>query len=406
MKVSFAVWRQWVIAGILIGLSISLFKMLLLDWDVFKRLTTGEPLVYFGALVLSALMMQYFKQRYPMIRGSGCPQLKGVLINRLEMRPETELPLKFGSVVLMNGIGVSVGSAGPAVQIGAYLGQLILKGRKDNDFLLNCAMASFAVLYGIPFAAVAFSVEEYQMKLKLEQLLSLAVVMSAALGIRFWLFGFSPTLQFSMDRYPGWQGTVLLFAMALTIGIMFKYGLLWTGKLFVWKSMILLPFVLTFYFSTRLPQILGGGIELFSFMEDQSSSILFETAVILLLGKFVFSLLCLSSGVPAGVFLPTLAIGGILGSVTALYSLEYLSESVLAYNSYVVLGIALICTAIFRRPFTAALLAVELTGNFGWLPYILLLAIVMNCLLKQFGDRPLNEILLEKLLDEDLNIDY
>jgi H+/Cl- antiporter ClcA len=201
-----------------------------------------------------------------------------------------------------------------------------------------------------------------------------------------------------------WRQWVI--AVALTIGLMFKYALLWTGKLFVWKPLILFPFVLTFYFSTRLPQILGGGIELFSFMEDQSASILFETAVILLLGKFVFSLLCLSSGVPAGVFLPTLAIGGILGSVTALYSLEYLSESVLAYNSYVVLGIALICTAIFRRPFTAALMAVELTGNFGWLPYILLLAILMNGLLKQFGDRPLNEILLDKLLDEDLNIDY
>jgi len=125
---------------------------------------------YFGILVMSAFVMHYFKQRFPMIRGSGCPQLKGVLLNRLEMKPEVELPLKFGSVVLMNGLGLSVGSAGPAVQLGACFGQLILKGRKNCDFLHSCAMAAFAVLYGVPMAAIAFAIEEYQLKFKLEQL--------------------------------------------------------------------------------------------------------------------------------------------------------------------------------------------------------------------------------------------
>lgn len=403
---SFAVCREWVIAGILIGLSISLFKILLLDWDVFTRLTTGEPLVYLGVLVLSAFVMHYFKARFPMIRGSGCPQLKGVLNNRLEMKPEAELPLKFGSVVLMNGLGLSAGSAGPAVQLGAYFGQLILKGRKNNDFLLSCAMAAFAVLYGVPMAAVAFAIEEYQMKLKLYQLLSLGVIMSVALGIRYSLFGFSPTLNFTMERYPNWLGTGMLFSVSLFLGLVFKYSQLWLGKLYRWKPLLLLPFMLTFYFSKIMPQLLGGGIVLFSYMEAKGPSLLLETAILLLLGKVIFSLVCLSSGVPAGVFLPILAIGGILGSASALFSLENFSESVLAYNSYIVLGIALISTVILRRPFTAALLAVELTGNYGWIPHLLLTSLIMNGLLQRLGDRPLNEALLEKLLDENKSIDY
>lgn len=403
---SSAVWRQWVIAGILIGLSISLFKILLLDWDVFTRLTTGEPLVYLGVLVLSAFVMHYFKQRFPMIRGSGCPQLKGVMLNRLEMKPEAELPLKFGSVVLMNGLGLSAGSAGPAVQLGAYFGQLILKGRKNNAFLLSCAMAAFAVLYGVPMAAIAFAIEEYQMKLNLEQLLSLGVIMTVALGIRYGLFGFAPTLNFTMERYPIWLGLGMLFGVSQMLGLAFKYSQLWLGKLYRWKPLILLPFMLTYYFSKVMPQLLGGGIVLFSFMEAQGASLLLETAIMLLLGKVIFSLVCLSSGVPAGVFLPILAIGGILGSATALFSLENFSESVLAYNSYIVLGIALISTVILRRPFTAALLAVELTGNYGWIPHILLTSLIMNGLLQRLGDRPLNEALLEKLLDENKSMDY
>lgn len=406
MKVSSAVWRQWVIAGILIGLIISLFKILLLDWDVFTRLTTGDPLVYLAVLVLSAFVMHYFKQRFPMIRGSGCPQLKGVLLNRLEMKPEAELPLKFGSVVLMNGLGLSAGSAGPAVQLGAYFGQLILKGRKNNDFLLSCAMAAFAVLYGVPMAAVAFAIEEYQMKLKLEQLLSLGVIMTVALSIRYTLFGFAPTLNFTMARFPIWLGMSMLFGGSLVLGLAFKNSQLWLGKLYRWKPLILLPFMLTYYFSKVMPQLLGGGIVLFSFMEAQGASLLLETAIILLLGKVIFSLVCLSSGVPAGVFLPILAIGGILGSATALFSLENFSESVLAYNSYIVLGIALISTVILRRPFTAALLAVELTGNYGWIPHILMTSLIINGLLQRLGDRPLNEALLEKLLDENKSIDY
>lgn len=403
---SSAVWLQWVIAGILIGLSISLFKILLLDWDVFTRLTTGDSRVYFGILVISAFVMHYFKQRFPMIRGSGCPQLKGVLLNRLEMKPEAELPLKFGSVVLMNGLGLSVGSAGPAVQLGACFGQLILRGRKNNDFLLSCAMAAFAVLYGVPMAAIAFAVEEYQLRLKQEQLLSLGVIMAVALGIRYSLFGFSPTLNFTMERYPNWIGMGMLFGVSLFLGLVFKFSQLWLGKLYRWKPLILVPFILTYYFSKIMPQLLGGGIVLFSYMEAQGATLLLETAVMLLLGKVIFSLVCLSSGVPAGVFLPILAIGGILGSVAALFSLENFSESVLAYNSYIVLGIALISTVILRRPFTAVLLAVELTGNYGWFPYILLISLIMNGLLKRLGDRPLNEALLDKLLDEDVNIDY
>lgn len=341
-----------------------------------------------------------------MIRGSGCPQLKGVLINRLEMKPKTELPLKFGSVILMNGLGLSAGSAGPAVQLGAYFGQLILKDRKNNDFLLCCGVTALAVLYGVPMAAIAFAIEEYQLKLKQELFLSLGIIMSVALSVRYLLFGFAPALDFEMAHYLNWQGLAMLFGVSVIIGILFKYSQLWLGKLYRWKPLILLPFILTFYFSLKMPQILGGGLALFSFLDAQGASLLLKTAAVLLIGKILFSLVCLSSAVPAGVFLPTFAIGGMLGSVIGLFTLTYLSESILAYNSYIVLGIALMTTVILRRPFTAALLAVELTGNFGWTPYVLMTALIMDELLKRTGDRPLNEVLLDKLLDEDVTLDY
>ncbi|SCZ80018.1 chloride channel protein [Acidaminobacter hydrogenoformans] len=406
MRIAYKPWHQCLLAGIFIGLSISLFKILLLDWDVFTRLTTGDPVFYVGVLLASAVLMQYFKLKYPMIRGSGCPQLKGVLLNQLEMKPAAELPLKFSSVVLMNGLGLSAGSAGPAIQLGAYFGQLILKGKKNNDFLLSCAMTAFAVLYGVPMAAIAFGIEEYQMKLKAERLFSLTFMMATALGIRLWLFGTAPTLRFKMETYPSWQGLGFLIAASLLVGLTYKITQLWLGRLYRWRPLIFLPFLMTFYFSKAMPKILGGGILLFDLMAERGATLLLGTAVALLAGKIIFSLFCLSSGVPAGVFLPTLAIGGILGSVTALVSIEYFSEAALAYNAYIVLGIALVSTVILRRPFTGALLAAELTGNYGWIPYLLVLSLIVNGMLIRTGDKPLNEALLEKLLDEDKEIDY
>ena len=406
MRIAYSPWHQCLLAGILIGLSISLFKILLLDWDVFTRLTTGDPILYVGVLLVSAVLMQYFKLKYPMIRGSGCPQLKGVLLNQLEMKPAAELPLKFSSVVLMNGLGLSAGSAGPAIQLGAYFGQLILKGKKSNAFLLSCAMTAFAVLYGVPLAAIAFGIEEYQMKLRARRLLSLILMMTVALGIRLWLFGTAPTLKFKMETYPSFQGLVFLMATSLLVGLTYKYAQLWFGRLYQWRPLIFLPFLMTFYFSRTMPKILGGGILLFDFMAERGTTLLLGTAVALLAGKIVFSVFCLSSGVPAGVFLPTLAIGGILGGVTALVSISYFSEAALAYNAYIVLGIALVSTVILRRPFTGALLAAELTGNYGWIPYLLVLSLIINGILIRTGDKPLNEALLEKLLDEDKDIDY
>jgi H+/Cl- antiporter ClcA len=406
MRAALKPWYPCVIGGIFIGLSISLFKILLLDWDVFTRLTTGDPILYAGVLFTSAVLMQYFKINYPMIRGSGCPQLKGVLLGQLEMNPAAELPLKYGSVVLMNGLGLSAGSAGPAIQLGAYFGQLILKGKKNNDFLLSCAMTAFAVLYGVPMAAVAFGIEEYQMKLKARQLSSFLLMMTIALGIRLWLFGAAPTLRFKMQSFPSWKGLALMFLSSLAVGLVCKHAQLWLGKLYRWRPLIFLPFIMTFFFSRTMPKILGGGILLFDLMAERGATLLLGTAVALLAGKIIFSLFCLSSGIPAGVFLPTLAIGGISGSVTALVAIEYFNESALAYNTYIVLGIALVSTVILRRPFTGALLAAELTGNFGWIPYLLALSLIINGTLIRTGDQPLNEALLEKLLDEETDLDY
>ena len=304
--------RQCIKVGIAIGLGISLFRFMLFELEFFTRLTNGTPVVYIAILIVSAIALTFFKGKYPMIRGSGCPQLKAVLQDRLEMHPTTELPLKFGSVVLLNGLGLSVGSAGPSVQIGAYIGQLFLQGKKNSAFLLISGLTAFAVLFGVPLAAVAFGIEEYRMTLKKEQILRLLVMMTVALSIRIVLFGTAPTLNLKISDFPVWQGTIFLLFMSILTGLIFKYGQLWFGKLYSWKPLIFLPFVLTYFFSRRMPEILGGGISLFAFIEAQGSSLPVETALLYLFSKVVFSVVCLSSGIPAGGFLSKYNFGGIL----------------------------------------------------------------------------------------------
>ena len=69
---------------------------------------------------------------------------------------------------------------------------------------------------------------------------------------------------------------------------------------------------------------LTGGGEQFLLEQAQSGShapIMWVTAMMLL--HFGFSVICVSSGLPGGSFIPTLVTGGLLGQIVGLLGVEY-----------------------------------------------------------------------------------
>lgn len=406
VKIKAKQFLKLVLSGVLIGLSASLLRLLVISTDLLADLKNGPGSVYLMTLILTAAAIKYISDLFPMIRGSGIPQLKGVLINRLTMREKPEFPLKFASIILLNGLGLSIGCAGPSVQIGAYLGQGILGKKKDTNFILICGAASLSVFLGVPLAATAFAFEELKLQPNFIKIIQLVTVIASANIIRIYFFGTNNLLKFPMISFPNFMGVFLLMVLSLGLGLFFKSVLLIIGKRFKWKPLIVFPFLLTYVIHALLPQLLGGGIQLFSFLEQQGMTLLISSAILILLFKVVFTLACAGSGIPAGLFLPVLSIGATLGSVCALFAIRFFGESVTAFNGYVVIGIALMFTSVMRLPVTATLLAVELTDSYALLPYIIPLTLATDYILRRLKDRPLNTVLLEKLLDLDTTIDY
>ena len=110
---------------------------------------------------------------------------------------------------------------------------------------------------------------------------------------------------------------------------------------------------------------LTGGGEQFLLEQAQSGShaqIMWVTAMMLL--HFGFSVICVSSGLPGGSFIPTLVTGGLLGQIVGLLGVEYgvLEPENVSYVMLISMSAFLV--AVIRTPLTAIVLITEITGHF------------------------------------------
>jgi CIC family chloride channel protein len=93
--------------------------------------------------------------------------------------------------------------------------------------------------------------------------------------------------------------------------------------------------------------------------------------VLLLLGaRLVATTLCVGTGTVGGVFTPTLFFGAAIGLVTAQL---FHSHSVILFA---IVGLSTLLSAVTHAPFMATFMAVELTGQYHLLPWLLLLNLI------------------------------
>ena len=118
------------IIGIFTGLTIALFRYLLeLSEENLPHLyqyLQAHPVYnpgWFAVLVMIGLILHRMLKADGMISGSGIPQIKGILMGRMDMQWARVLLLKFTGAVMGIGAGLSLGREGPSVQLGACLGQ-------------------------------------------------------------------------------------------------------------------------------------------------------------------------------------------------------------------------------------------------------------------------------------------
>ena len=407
-----------IVVGILTGIITVPYRYLLTKADTFREIIYPHNtslyyhLIALALIWLIAMGVNWLCKKYPLISGSGIPQAKGVINERIKYKhPFKMLCAKFAGGLASIGIGMSLGREGPSVQIGTFIAQITARFIKITPTQLKYlisggASAGLAAAFTAPLAAVIFMIEEVE-KFVSPKITITALLSSIAAGyFAQRVFTLNPFAAIPVAIPQGGYMKLLLLLFLLSvfcafIGKIFNQLLLYaqlkykTSKIPV-SIKILFVITTTYVLALTLPDLVAGG-ENYFFKEAMSSegNILFLLFIIAL--KLLFTVLCYATGFPGGIFLPLLVIGGLTGKAFALLMIVFglITPAQIGYFSLI--GMALCFIAVVRSPITGLILLLEMTGEFALFVPMIIAGGITYFVSELMKTRPVYDLLYQRL---------
>ncbi|MDR0599890.1 MAG: ClC family H(+)/Cl(-) exchange transporter [Treponema sp.] len=408
---------QSIFTGFITGLVVVLFRRLLSHADtlrawIYRTLPVLPPYwtaIWILALAGAGLFMGWASRTRPLIKGSGIPQVKGVLVGQLHMSWMPELPLKLAAGLLALGLGLSLGREGPSIQIGAYVGLAVLSifrrsGQKHNYLISAAAASGLAAAFNAPLAGLVFALEELWPSFSpalIACTMGAAMMATTVAGVLLGsgtVFDFRQVEALPLGDLP-W--VVLLGIVCAALGHLFKGALY--GSLNLYDRLRipplfrpLIPLAVSVPVGFLLFDLSGGGHTLIESLPHDGRTLRF--IVSLLGGKLLYTALCYGSGAAGGIFLPLLACGALTGDAlgTILSGMGYIaSERVL---NFIILGMAGFFASTAQAPVTGIVLILEMCGNFNHLSSLVLVSFSSFVTAELLLSRPVYAVLLERIL--------
>lgn len=403
--------------GVCTGLVIALFRFLLElseEWQpAFYAYLRENPLATIGWFTVLAgigYVLCWIVRRDGMTSGSGIPQIKGILAGQMHMNWARVLVLKFIGAVLGIGAGLSLGREGPSVQLGACVGQGIgrfgHRSRAENRYLLTAgAGAGLAAAFNAPLAGVIFCLEELTKNFSPLVLMGAIAATVTSTTVTQVFFGMQPVFHLG-DIPVARTGDIylLIVILGIFVGVL---GLAFNRMLTIsldayahaplrdWQKPIV-PLFTAGILGFVLPQVLGGGSRLVDSLVVTDYSLLM--LLVLLAGKFFFTMLCFGSGVPGGIFLPMLVLGSVGGAVFAQLAVVLgLMDPVWTVDC-IVFGMAAYFAAVVKSPVTGAILIMEMTGSFDHMLALILVSMTAYLVADLTDGLPVYDMLLSRSL--------
>ena len=367
------------ISGILVGVVIILFR-LLIEMAQSGILPAGNPddfeslswqvrilLSSVGGLVLGLLF--YF--------ASATVPRVGVIhvLERLAYH-EGHLPVKnmllqfFGGAISIIS-GHSVGREGPSVHLGAatasLLGQKLHMPNNSIRVLVACgAAAAIAASFNTPLAGVIFSMEVILMEYTITGFTPVILAAVSATVVNWVVFGKYPAFNVPALELNSYWELPLIVIMGIVIGViaaMFIAALKWLSirviNIPVWLKFPLAGLAVGMC-SLLAPEIMGIGYD------TVNNVLLGELAIqillLVLLVKFIATVISIGMGLPAGLIGPTLFIGAVAGSLFGLL-FALLPGDISHPGLYAMLGMGAMMGATLQAPLAALMALLELTAN-------------------------------------------
>jgi H+/Cl- antiporter ClcA len=332
---------------------------------VLHRLTSGN-----GIDITEAISR--FAGRLPMLRTLGSAVLSVMLV----------------------GMGASLGREGAPKQAGAVIANALSDRARLSDeqrkLLVACgAGAGMAAAYGVPLGGALFAVEVLRGVLALRLVLPALLASAIATAVSWLVLPNAPTYQ--IPAYPTSPSIVcwaLITGLAAgVVSVCYVWMIDWADRIKPkgWRRLVapIGALGLLGTVSIAFPQILGNGKDIaqLAFTNQVAPMLL----LILFFLKPAATVMCMGSGVPGGLFTPSLALGALLGGMLG-HVWGWFSPD-LTPGLFAVIGAAAVLAATTHGPISAVLLTMELTGRDRSFILPLLLAVITATLVARTIDR-------------------
>lgn len=417
---SLARWRKRLVfwcGALAVGLVAVLFAMSSeLAHDNFRNLIAISPWLPLLVTPTGFVAITYVTRRFfPGAQGSGVPQtLAALQIRDHAIRGKLlSLRIAVGKIMLtLFGLlcGASVGREGPTVQIGASILHTVgILGKfsrfeAERALIIAGGAAGVAAAFNTPLAGVVFAIEEMgrSMEQRVSGIVLTAVIIAGILSLamlgNYTYFG-KTNADFSLSS--GWLAALVCGLVGGALGGIFSRVLIllargWPGRLgrlmrtYPYRTAAVCGLLLAGIGIASDSSVYGTGYhEAKAILEGQG-----ETSIAYGLLKMLATLLSYASGIPGGIFAPSLAVGAGFG-----HDLSLLFPLV-SSGSIVLMTMVAYFAGVVQAPITAFVIVMEMTGNHELIIPLMVTAMVAHGVSKLICPTPLYHTLARGFLGQ------
>lgn len=344
-----------------------------------QRMVDASPLLPFIVGPLGLASVVWLTRRFfAGSQGSGIPQTIAVLGMENVKDKDSYLSLrtaigKFGLTVLGLLSGASVGREGPTVQIGASIMHVLGKFTRfsrvemQRGLILAGGAAGVSAAFNTPLAGIVFAIEEMSRNFesKTSGTVLTAVIVSGIVSL-WWLgdYTYFGTTSAVLYGSTAWVPVLLCGIICGLLGGLFSQLLIVVskglpGKIGRFAKSRPVLFAAFCGFLLALLGVASGGVT-YGTGYHEARAILEGTANVpetFGLLKLLATLISYVSGIPGGVFAPSLSVGAGLG-----HNLAALTPYA-PIGAVVVLGMVAYFAGVVQAPVTAFVIVMEMTDN-------------------------------------------
>ena len=409
------------LTGVFTGITIFFFKLLAGKAEALSRSLYAAAkeswltvLLVFAVLAVLAVLMSRIHKAVPECKGGGIPRSEGILRGILPFRWLKTLLGTFVGSMISFFAGLPCGSEGPAVLMGTALGSMTSKASKKNIawnryVMTGGAAAGFAVATGSPLSGILFALEELHKRFSPMLVLTVSMAVLSATGTNLVLCGLfdtSPAL-FHLDTLPCFRlshaGFLILLGVLIALAVALFDGSILLFRKFTGKAKkgpvpvkLLVTFALAGILGFCLTDAAYSGHHMIDHILEHNLTLGLLVALFVI--RLAMMLLITDSGATGGIFIPTLAIG-VLASAIITRLLLLLGMPAELSTIAIFLGMCAFIGGTLRAPVTAAVLFIELSGQFSALFYIAIVVFVVSLVTELFNQTPFYDKALEEMTE-------